>query len=78
MLDIRKQVTVNGETMIDGSTVVTYTAYINSDTPDNISYSSTVNNIAVKQAHEKECEEDAKAFEDECIRLQNSIKGGAL
>lgn len=69
MLNIRKTMTVNGESKIGEKTVVTFSASVPAS--GNVTCSKTINNRELYLENQEECDSDYKTFEQEVI---NTLK----
>ena len=69
-LKIAKNMNLNGQCVIDGIVVETYTANINQENPDGMTIVRSILNNSMRKEHRSECIADQVAFEDEAYALQ--------
>lgn len=73
MLTMKKSVTITGNSTIDGAIAEGYSAKIDSDNPENITFSSYQQDKAVYKANRAQCRADSAEFEDACYEIQDEM-----
>ena len=73
MLTIKKEITLTGESTIDGVVAESYRAIINSENPIDMILSSTQRNKALYKANRTICRADEAEFEDAAYALQDKL-----
>lgn len=73
MLKVVKNVTLTGQSMIDGMIGETYTATIDSNNPQNMSLSSYISDKVTYKANRAQCRQDSAEFEDMVFSLQDEM-----
>lgn len=73
MLTMEKKVTVTGNSVIDGVVAEGYSATIDSNNPENISFSSYQQDKAVYKANRTQCRADSAEFEDAAYAIQDEM-----
>lgn len=73
MLNMKKSITLTGESMIDGVQAEGYSATINSENPEDITFSSWQTDKALYKANRVQCRKDAAEFEDAAYTLQDEL-----
>lgn len=73
MLNIKKNITLTGTSTIDGQAAAGFSAVINSDNPDDITFSSWQTDKALYKANRSECRQDEAAFEDAAYLVQDEM-----
>lgn len=72
-LTVRKNITLNGECIIDGVKAKGYTAVINSENPLDMSLSSYQLNKELCKANRTTCRSDEAEFEDLAYAIQDEM-----
>lgn len=76
-MTITKSVTLTATSKTeDGAAIMTYRASINTDDPENISYTATVVNQSLYRINRAQCALDREAFEDELYAEQDAMIAG--
>ena len=73
MLKIKKNIELTGQSMIEGTQVEYYTAKIESDNPENITFSSVRTDKTLYKDNRAQCRQDAAEFEDAAYALQDEL-----
>jgi hypothetical protein len=73
MLSIQKKVTLTGETVIDGKSVLGHSATIDSDNPAEITISCWKNDKDLYKQHRSLCRQEQAEFEDAAYAVQDEI-----
>lgn len=73
MLNMKKSVTLTGESVIDGKQAEGYSATINSENPEDMNLSSWQQDKALYKANRTQCRQDAAEFEDAAYALQDEM-----
>lgn len=73
MLNIRKNITLTGESVIDGVVAEQYQAVIDSDNPIDMTISTWTRDKAVYKTNRTTCHADRAEFEDEAYELQEGM-----
>lgn len=73
MLNMKKSITLTGESMIDGAQAEGYSATINSDNPEDMTLSSWQVDKNLYKANRTKCRQDAADFEDAAYELQDRL-----
>lgn len=73
MLNMKKSVTLTGESVIDGKQAEGYSATINSENPEDMNLSSWQQDKALYKANRTQCRQDAADFEDAAYALQDEM-----
>lgn len=73
MLNMKKSITLTGESMINGVQAEGYSATINSNDPEDMTLSSWQTDKALYKANRSQCRQDAAEFEDAAYALQDEI-----
>ena len=77
MLEIKKKITLTGESVIDGKQAEGYQATIDSENPDDMVLSSWQTDKALYKANRAACRKDAADFEDAAYMLQDRMLADA-
>lgn len=72
-LEIKKSLTLNGTSKIDGVAAERYTAVINSDKPEDMTISSYQMDKNVYKANRVQCRLDSAEFEEAAYALQDEM-----
>lgn len=73
MLEIKKKITLTGESLIDGKQAEGYQATIDSANPEDIVFSSWQTDKVLYKANRAACRKDAADFEDAAYTLQDQL-----
>lgn len=73
MLNMKKSITLTGESMINGVQAEGYSATINSNDPEDMTLSSWQTDKALYKANRSQCRQDAADFEDAAYALQDEM-----
>lgn len=73
MVNIKKNITLTGESMIDGVQAEGYSATINSDNPEDMTLSSWQTDKNLCKANRTQCRKDKADFEDTAYALQDEL-----
>lgn len=73
MLNMKKSITLTGESVIDGTPVAGYQAVIDSANPTDMNLSSWQNNKELYKANRTQCRKDQADFEDAAYTLQDEL-----
>ena len=73
MLEIKKKITLTGESLIDGKQAEGYQATIDSANPEDMVFSSWQTDKALYKANRVQCRKDAAAFEDAAYAVQDAM-----
>lgn len=73
MLNMNKSITLNGTSTIDGAVAEGYQAIINSDNPEDITFSSWQQDKALYKANRVQCRKDAEEFEEASYAIQDEM-----
>ena len=73
MLTMKKSITITGSSAIDGVIAENYQAVINSDNPEDITFSSWQADKALYKANRAACRADQAAFEDAAYLIQDEM-----
>lgn len=73
MLTTQKQITLTGNSTIDGEIAENYRAIINNDNPEDMSIYSTQVNKAVYKENRTTCRADRASFEEQAYALQEEM-----
>lgn len=73
MLNMKKSITLTGESVIDGTQAEGYSATINSDNPEDITFSNWQTDKALYKANRTQCRLDKAEFEDAAYALQDEL-----
>ena len=73
MLTTQKQITLTGNSTIDGEIAENYRAIINNDNPEDMSIYSTQVNKKVYKENRTTCRADRVAFEEQAYALQEEM-----
>ena len=73
MLEIKKNITITGESMVDGKQAEGYSATINSDNPEDITFSSWQTDKDLYKANRTQCRKDKADFEDTAYLVQDEM-----
>lgn len=73
MLNMKKSITLTGESVIDGTQVAGYQAVIDSTNPTDMNLSSWQNNKELYKANRTQCRKDQADFEDAAYTLQDEL-----
>ena len=76
MLKTSQKTTIKGESVIDGAVVSVFTASIDSEDPNQITFSSTQINKAAYKENRVAVRADEAAFEDYAYSLQDEMLAG--
>lgn len=74
MLEIRKQITILGESKVDGKTAEKYSATIDDADPKTMSISRWKANEDLYKENREQCRKDYAEFEDTAYLLQEEMK----
>lgn len=72
-LQIRKKITVEGESVVDGIVVQGYRAELNEDNPENLVMSDWIVNQALYKANRSAVRADLCEFEDTVFAIQDEM-----
>lgn len=73
MLTVKKNITLTGNSTIDGAVAENYQAVIPGDNPENMNISSWQQDKAVYKANRAQCRQDKADFEDAAYSLQDEM-----
>lgn len=73
MLNMKKSITLTGESMINGVQAEGYSATINSNDPEDMTLTSWQADKALYKANRAQCRQDAADFEDAAYALQDEM-----
>lgn len=73
MLNIKKSITLNGESMINGVVAEQYQAVIDSVNPIDMTISSWIRDKVLYKENRTICRQDSAEFEDNAYDLQDSM-----
>lgn len=73
MLEMKKNVTLTGSSVIDGVVAEGFSAVIDSDNPEDISITSWQNEKKVYKANRTICRADEAAFEEAAYEIQDQM-----
>ena len=73
MLEMKRNITVTGRSVINGEEACGFQATIDSENPENINFASWQTNKALYKANRTECRVDEAAFEDKCYEMQEEM-----
>jgi hypothetical protein len=71
--NVKKNIEVTAETVINGEQAVGYRATINSDNPDDVTISSWQTDKNLYKSNRAECRKDAAEFEDMLYAIQDEM-----
>lgn len=72
-LEMKKEITLTGESKIDGVTAEYYRAVINSENPDDMTITSVQRDKALYKANRAVCRADNAEFEEAAYALQDGM-----
>ena len=73
-MDIKKEIAMTAVSKTeDGTSIITFSARINSKEPNNITYTSAVMNQQLYRENREKIEEDRKAFENALYEEQDKM-----
>lgn len=78
MLNINKTITVTGNSVINGTTVVYMSATLSTDGTTNNSTTKTIANKELYDANKVEVRKDIANFESEIFKIEDEISQGNL
>ena len=73
MLEIKKEITLTGESKIDGVVAENYRAVIDSANPSNMTIITTQRDKELRKANRDICRVDEKDFEETAYALQDQM-----
>lgn len=73
MLNLEKSVTLIGASMINGVQAEGYTAKINSENPDDITFSNWQTDKKLYKENRDQCRKDSADFEDAAYAVQDEM-----
>lgn len=73
MLSMKKSITLTGASVIGETQAEGYSATINSENPEDITFSSWQTDKALYKANRTQCRNDAAEFEDAAYALQDEL-----
>lgn len=73
MLELKKKITINGKSIIDGVEVCGYQAQIDSANPEDIVLTDWQVNKEMYKANRSECRADQADFEDYAYSVQDEL-----
>lgn len=73
MLNMKKSVTITGQSIVDGVVAEGYQAVIDSENPSDMNITSWQQDKAVYKANRAQCRADAAEFEDAAYELQDEM-----
>ena len=74
MLKMNKAVTITGNSQIDNVIAETFSATIDSNTPDNMNISSYIQNSKTYRENQTQCDKDWGEFCTEVFKVQDEMK----
>ncbi len=77
MIKINKNITLNGQSIIEDKQIVYMNANISTDGNSNASINTTIMDQNLYELNKEECRKDITAFQSEVYRVQDSIKDTA-
>lgn len=75
MLEINKNITLNGTVKIKGVQVASLTANLATDGNSNANTSKYINNQELYNSNKEEVRKDMAKFEEEVYKIEDEIKG---
>lgn len=73
MMTMKKEITLTGESKIDGVTAQSYRAVINSENPSDMTLTSVQRDKALYKKNRATCRADEAEFEDAAYALQDEM-----
>lgn len=73
MLNMKKSVTITGQSIVDGVVAEGYQAVIDSENPSDMNITSWQQDKAVYKANRSQCRADAAEFEDAAYAIQDEM-----
>lgn len=73
MMTMKKEITLTGESKIDGVTAQSYRAVINSENPSDMTLTSVQRDKALYKENRVTCRADEAEFEDAAYALQDEM-----
>lgn len=73
MMTMKKEITLTGESKIDGVTAQSYRAVINSENPSDMTLTSVQRDKALYKENRATCRADEAEFEDAAYALQDEM-----
>jgi len=72
-LELRKSVTVNGESKVAGKTAVYFTANLSTDDENSSSVNQNIIDQELYQSNRKECRKDATVFQEAVYEVEDQL-----
>lgn len=72
-LTTKKEITLTGESKIDGTVAEVYRAVINSESPEDMTLTSVQRDKALYKANRRQCRSDNEEFEEMAYTLQDEM-----
>ena len=73
MLEIKKTININGQSVINNMVAMIYNATVERDDPKNVSINYYMSNQEVYKANRETCRADQKEFEEYVYALQDEL-----